>query len=295
MRRDAPAGAPAGRLSGLTIRKATLADVPAIRAILAAHGNDGPVTAVDIVGPYLRHLIEHATALVTERAGVVVAYGAAIDAGVALHLADLFVRPDMLGQGIGRPLLEAVLGDARHRTTFASDDPRALPLYVRAGMLPRWPLVSLRGTGSRLAAAEPPISVETAAPTRFAALEHDWTGFDRAADHVFWGSQAAAEAFVVLETGTPVALAYARARQLDAARVIDRLVVRPGAEPVWPTLAAIRHAARGGEVLVGIAGTSPVLPALLAAGFRIIDSDQFMASEPDLVDPARLIPNGGML
>jgi hypothetical protein len=38
-----------------------------------------------------------------------------------------------------------------------------------------------------------------------------------------------------------------------------------------------------------------VLRPLLEAGFRIDDRDTFMASEPDLLDPARLLPSGGML
>jgi hypothetical protein len=34
---------------------------------------------------------------------------------------------------------------------------------------------------------------------------------------------------------------------------------------------------------------------LLEAGVRIVDHDQFMCSDPSLVDPARLLPNPGML
>ena len=41
--------------------------------------------------------------------------------------------------------------------------------------------------------------------------------------------------------------------------------------------------------------TNPVLPVLLGAGFRIVDRDQFMASDPGLIDPARLLPNPGMM
>ena len=278
-----------------SIRRAIPADIPAIRAILAAHGNDGPITTVDIVGPYVRHIVEHGTALVGVRDDEVVAYGATVDAGVAVHLADLFVRPDLLGQGIGRPLLEELFRGAARRTTFASDDPRALPLYVRAGMAPLWPDLYLEGEPAGLPQMDPSLSLEPAGASRLAALERAWTGVDRAADHAFWVSQAEADAFVVLEAGEPVAFACARARQADADRVIDRLLVRPGAEPVRPTLAAIRRGARGGRIMVAVAGPSPVLPALLAAGFRIRDRDQFMASEPGLVDPARLIPNPGML
>jgi GNAT superfamily N-acetyltransferase len=278
-----------------TIRRATLSDVPAIRALLAAHGDDGPTTTVDIVGPYVRHFIEHATALVSERLGDLVAYGAATDTGNARHLADLFVRPDLLGQGIGRPLLDAVFGDAPRRTTFASADQRALALYIRAGMTPLWPSLYLEGSVARLPVPEMPIAIEPADPRRLADLERLWTGADRPADHAFWASQADAEALVVSAAGEPVAFAYGRARQIGAARAVDRLLVRPGAESIGPTLAAIRHIGRGALVMACVLGPSPVLPTLLAAGFRIIDRDQFMTSDPGLVDPARLVPNPGML
>jgi hypothetical protein len=61
------------------------------------------------------------------------------------------------------------------------------------------------------------------------------------------------------------------------------------------TLAAIRRSGQGGEVVAAIQGPSPALRPLLDLGFRIADRDQYMASEPGLIDPARLIPNPGML
>lgn len=278
------------------IRRATLDDLPAIRAILAAHDNDGPITAVDIVGPYVRHFIQHDIARVGVLDGEVVAYGAAIDTGIVRHLADLFVRPDLLGRGIGRSLLAAVFGDASRRTTFASDDSRALALYVRAGLVPLWPALFMEASATLPAAPERSITIEHADPSRLAELERAWTGASRPLDHLFWASQAESEAFVVLDdVGEPVAFAYSRARQVGSARAIDRLLVRPDADPVRPTLAAIRHGGRGGAVVAFIAGPSPVLPALLARGFRITGRDQFMASDASLVDPARLVPNPGML
>ena len=281
--------------SGVEIRAATLDDVPPIRRLLAAHGDDEPPTTVDIVGPYLAHLIEHATALVSERGGQILAFGAVANTGVSRHLADLFVRPDCLGQGIGRPLLTAVFGDAWPRTTFASADPRALPIYVRAGMTPLWPCLYLEGSPEGLPAPDPAITITAAAPDRLSELERAWTGAHRPRDHAFWASQADAEPFAVFEGGRPVALGYARARQASPARVIDRMVVRPGADPIGPVLAAIRLGARGSAIVVCLPGPHPVLPILLQAGFRIIDRDQFMASDPALVDPIRLLPSPGML
>lgn len=278
----------------LLVRRATPDDMAAIRAILAAHDEDPPVGGADIIGPYLRHCVQHARTRVAERAGEVVGYGSAVDTGVVRHLADLFVRPDVLGRGIGRHLLQEVMGDSVRRTTFASSDPRALPLYVRAGMWPLWPLLHMEGDPTRRGVSETRLATEPSDTVRLAALERSWTGADRAADHAFWASLPAAEAFVILDKGEPVAIACARARQRDAARVV-RLVVRPDMDPVVPTLTGLRLGSRGGRVVVGMPGPSAVLPVLLAAGFRITGRSQFMASGGDLVDPARLLPDPGML
>ena len=282
--------APANRVT----RPATSVDVPAIRGILAAHGNDGPVTRVDIVGPYVRHLVTRHRTLLTEEDGVAVAFGAVVDAGLAVHLADLFVVPDRLGHGLGRPLLAALLDDAPRRTTFASEDPRALPLYVRAGMTPLWPTLHVEGDGGRLA-IPPGLDVVAALPEELAALELAWTGADRRDDHRFWASQADADPFLVLDGDGPVALAIGRARQVSDVRVIDRMLVRPGADPVPAVLAALRRTDHGTRVIASLLGPSPVLPALLEAGFRVVDRDQYMASDAGLVDPVRFLPNPGML
>ena len=281
--------------AGREIRVATPDDIRAIRGVLAAHGNDGPPLYADIVGPYVRHLVTRHRAMVTEQDGVVIAFGATVDVGIAVHLADLFVLPDRLGEGIGRPLLAALFDGAARRTTFASNDPRALPLYVRAGMSPSWACLYVGGAAASLPVAPGSLETASADPARLAALEQAWTGADRSIDHAFWASQAAADAFVVAERGEVAAFAYGRARQASPVRLIDRLLVRPGADPVAPTVAALRRAARGGSVQVFLQGPSPVLRTLLDAGFMVEERDQFMASESGLVDPARLVPNPGML
>jgi len=277
------------------IRTALPDDVAAIRSILASHGNDGPVVTVDIVGPYVAHLVEHHRAMLSVVGDEVVGFGAVVDAGVSVHLADLFVRPDLLGRGIGRPLLAALFADASRRSTFASDDPRALPLYVRAGMAPLWASLYLEGVGTLLPTPPRTIDVDRADPSRLARLELAWTGVNRSADHEFWGSQGEAESAVVAVGGEPAAIIHARTRQAARVRVVDRLLVRPGVDPVAPTLAALRMAARGGSVQCAVQGPSPVLRVLLDLGFLVYDRDQYMATDAGLVDPARLIPNPGML
>ena len=279
------------------LRPATEDDLPAIRAILAAHGNDGAILFGDIVGPYVRHLLTFGRARVAVEDGEIVGFGAAIDTGRAVHLADLFVRPDRLGMGIGRPLLAEVFGDAERRTTFASDDPRALPIYVRAGMLPLWASLYIEGPARLLPEPPPAISFRPMDAVALNEQERQWTGHDRAADWAHWTTQAGADNFAVVDGGAVVAIGTARTRQASPVRALSRLVVHPdtGVDPVPPTLAALRRAGGNGPVLAAVQGPSPVVRPLLEAGLRVVDRDQFMASEPDLIDPARLIPNSGML
>lgn len=288
-------GPPDAAASRSIIRPATLDDLGSIRAILVAHGNDGPVIVADIVGPYLSHLIARGRTRVAALDGEIVGFGAAIDTGRSVHLADLFVRPDRLGQGIGRPLLAAVLDGAVERTTFASEDPRALPLYVRAGMQPLWTSLYVQGQSDGLPPADARLRTETATSDRLAAIEREWTGVDRAADHAYWGTLPDGDAFLVRDGDAVAAFGYARIRQAMPIRVLDRLVIHPDAEPVGTTVAALARAGRGGPVHACLLGPHPVLRPLLDAGFRVVDRDVFLASDPAMVDPARLVPNPGML
>ena len=277
------------------IRDATADDVAEVRSILAEHGNDGAHPVHDIVGPYVRHLIASGRMLVVDDGDRLAAFASTIATGRGRHLTDFFVRKDRLGGGLGRPLLEAVFGDDWPRTTFASDDPRAMPLYIRAGMTPLWPCLYLLGSAAILPDGDAGLAVESADASWIDALEQEWNGRSRPADHAFWGRQADADAFVVLEEGEIVAAGYGRARQLGSERAVDRLLIRPDHDPVGPIVAALRRVARGGTVLACLPGPNPVIRPLLEAGFRIQDHDTYMASEPDLVDPTRVLPNPGML
>ncbi len=279
------------------IRAATLDDIPTIRRILTAHEDDGPVApgGVDIIGPYVRHFVERHRSLVTELDRVVVAFGSVLDTGRARMLADLFVEPGRLGQGLGRPLLTALLEDAPVRATFASGDPRALPLYVRAGMTPLWPCLYLEGTAQRLPPIDTTLSVWDATPDELALLEEAWTGASRPVDHAYWAGQPEADPFLVEDADGPLAFGYGRAKQGTPTRALNRMLVRPDAEPVPAILAGLVRAARDGRVQACLFGPNPALRVLLEAGFHVVDRDQFLSSDPSLVDPARFLPNPGML
>jgi GNAT superfamily N-acetyltransferase len=279
------------------IRLATIEDVPEIRRILAAHENDGPVApgGVDIIGPYVRHLVERHRTMVSELDGGIVAFGSVLDTGRARMLADLFVEPGRLGTGLGRPLLNALFEDAPVRATFASSDPRALPLYVRAGMTPLWVCLYLEGAADTLPPIDPSLVVRGATPDELAALEAAWTGAARPDDHAYWADQPDADPFLVEDPQGPVALGYGRAKQATPTRALNRLLIRPNADPVSSIVAGLARAARAGRVQACLLGPNPALPILLEAAFRVVDHDQFLCSDPSLVDPARFLPNPGML
>ena len=131
----------------IRLRPALASEALILAAInVATEAVAGPPPAPEGLAPYFAHLIARGRVIAADAPdGTVIGFGAAVDTGRARHLADLFLLPDRQGQGVGRRLLEAVLEDAWPRTTFASDDPRALPLYVRAGMAASWPNLYLSG------------------------------------------------------------------------------------------------------------------------------------------------------
>ena len=278
-----------------SIRPATDDDLASIRGILAGHDNDGPVVVADIVGPYMRYLISRGRTYVAEIGKEVVGFGAAADTGRSVHLADLFVHPDHLGRGLGRPLLAAVLDGDRPRTTFASEDPRALPIYVRAGMTPLWPSLYVQGAAAILPRPGGGLTARSSSADELRDLELAWTGHERTDDHRYWATMPGADTFTIHDDGAVVAFGHARNRQLVTTRVLDRLVIHPDADPAATTIAAMARAAREGDVLVCLLGPHPVLRPLLDAGFHVVDRDQFMASDRDLVDPERLVPSPGLL
>ena len=280
----------------LPVRAATEEDVPGIRAVLAAHGDDdGPSDPIDVIGPYLAHLHRHGRIAVAEDDGQIAGFGSVNVNERSTHLCDLFVLPDRLGGGIGRRLLAHLFDQPGPRTTFASDDPRALPIYVRLGMAAWWPNLYLDGDPARLPPVGRGLDHAPAGPDELATLEASWTGIDRAADHGFWSALPDARPFLVLRHGSPVALVHARQRRRGVGRYIERAVVAPGEDPVGPLLAAFRIASEGGPIAGCVPGPNPVLQQLLDHGFRIVDRDTYLASPDVALDATRLMPHPGLL
>jgi GNAT superfamily N-acetyltransferase len=279
------------------LRSATVDDIPAMDELMRAANPpppDEPPLPKGAVDAYLRYLVEHGTAAVADLDGVVIGFGVTIFNGRTTHLADLFVAAEHQGQGHGGRLVAAVFGDRRPRTTFSSEDPRAMPVYIRAGMSPLWPNLYVSGDPAALATPEG-IAVERASVEEVARLDGEWGAVDRSTAVDFWRTLPDVRPYIVSRAGRPVAVFLGRRRFNGFGRVIDRARVAPGEHPTLPLLAAVRQAAEGDRLItVAVPGPSPLLPVLLGAGFRIRDRDTFMASEPGLVDPGSEIPNNGL-
>lgn len=282
---------------GVTLRPGARADGAAVVRLWAENDElDGGALATDLV---LDHLFGVATIVVAETGGAVVGFGATVGVGTITHLTDLFVDRERQGRGIGRALLAAVFGGARHRTTFASADPRALPAYVRAGMAPWWPNLHLAMDDRALGRLPASPAAEWAALDPVAAGRagmalHD---ADRTADYDHWARRPGAMLFELRLAGRPAAVgaAAARIRGGPGAQLL-RLRIAADADPVAAVLATLRAVnERLGPPALALPGPHPALRPLLDAGARIRDRDTFMASQPDLVDPARLLPHPAFL
>ena len=277
------------------IRPATPADLDPVRALADSYGNlrhwpDRP--------DYLDHELATGQMVVAEDDGGLAGFASVLGRDGVTHIADLFVRSDRIGQGLGRALLAATLPARGELATFASADPRALPLYVRAGMRPVTPLLYLHG--GRAAAARLPdpgtVSAVTGADA-VADLDRRVAARHRPPDHAFL---AAVGATALLVGDGDRTLGYAWVRVPAGAGAGLEAFLGPlgaGAEDdaLRVAIAAVRHAAaRAQTVHLSLLGPHPALSPLLTAGFRIEAADTFMASRVNLLDPRRYAPNADL-
>jgi GNAT superfamily N-acetyltransferase len=296
---------------GIRIRPASRDDFATIERIAAA--NDEPTTAPRWPGYlYLDHLLAEATLLVAERDGAVVGYaGAAVVGGrrPAAHVTDLFVDPAVHGRGIGKHLLRGLQleVDAPAWTTSSSADPRALTLYVRAGMQPLWPVLyvdapldapAADGTGNTWPGGRP--STRELDPGSASAIELAWSGRDFAVQYRHWASRPGGLAFAVEVDERAVAVGAVRDGRVGPGRVLDHLAIAPDTNPVATLVAALWSTAIRtppsapdpvARLTFALPGPHPAVGLVLRLGGRITDHDTFCASDPDLVDPARIVPD----
>ncbi len=276
------------------VRRAADTDLAAIARVAKATGQVEEWSGSDPA--YVRHLLAHGRVAVAEQDGTVTGFGASyrIGAGPAAitMLCDLFVDPRLHGQGIGQALL-AVLWEAdTPRMTFSSLHANALPLYARAGLDAWWPLLYLGGDVRALRGPDG-WAVAAATPAEVAALEAEWTGTFRVADHLAWAARPGGQP-VVARRGSDTLAAGTVAGEA-AEYGIAHLALAPAArdgEAVDAVLAVLASLdPPDGRARVCLPAPHPAARELLTAGWHIDFIDVFMATRPGLLDPRRVVPS----
>ena len=300
-------------MSGIEVRGAVAADLPGIAAVALATGQDGEWGGADPA--YMSHLLAHGHVVVGELAGSVVGFGATRQLGsgpgAVSMLCDLFVHPRLHGGGCGRAMLARLWpgGDgpgrdghrdgpgAGRRMTFSSQHKNALPLYARFGLDAWWPLLYLRGRVDAVAAlarqGPPGWRAEAAEAAEVAALELDWTGVDRSADHLAWARRPGGAGLLAGRGGQ--LLAAATAGGAGSGYGVTHLALAPAAGDADAAAAVLTVLAslepEDGQAQACLPAPHPAVRMLLGAGWRIEDHDLFMATDPALLDPYRAVPS----
>ena len=253
----------------MAVERAAQEDLAAVRALAARYG----LTAEWPEPPdWIDHVLAVRGLWVAREDGRIAGFASVLDDGGVVHLSDLFVDPDRLGRGTGKALLAAAFPRGGVRTTSASGDPRALPLYVRAGLRPLAPILYLAGTVRGDGDGD-----------------GDGDGAERVAVESVPAQRPAALAFLATTA------AYGL-RHGDASAVVRPV---PGGAHLGPAvggaedvaaLAAAASAAHG-IVKLAVPGPHPALHTLLDRGMRITDTDTFMATAPGVVDLERRLPH----
>jgi GNAT superfamily N-acetyltransferase len=252
------------------VRASRRDDFAAIKAVALACGQ--PATDSGADPAYLAHLSAHGRIEVaTDLRGEIVGFGASSEAGRASILTDLFVMPEWQGRGVGRAILER-LWSAKPggRLTFSSQDPRALPLYLRFGMKPRWPLLYLSGENDGL--EESHLIVRLLSPTEASSAEEVLFGVGRRAEYEYWLRDIDSAGLAIFDRDELVAVAAATPSRIAHLSCSSEM---HATDAVLSALAVCKNSA----VSVALPGPHPAVPHLLARGFSIDDYDIHMSSD----------------
>lgn len=148
--------------------------------------------------------------LAEESDGEILGWSCAVLRGATWFLSGFWVRPDAQGLGVGRNLLGRALdygrGQYRVHFVYASDDPRALALYQRFGMVARFPIWNIGGNPQAMRDYQLPPDIIAQPFSRSSAndrrtrvalddLDQQVRGAARPTDHNFWLGYVAAGSF----------------------------------------------------------------------------------------------------
>lgn len=289
--------------SDLVIRPATAGDLPRLWEIRAATEALDPANPPPAGPPSLTlgHLLRTATLLLAERDGRIVGFGGRADRSGVAFLTDLFVDPALQSTAVGKTLLlELFQGASARRFTLASTDARAVALYTRAGMTPRWPNFDLAADSSRLRLPHARnVSLRPADPLDPAFLDWDCAvgTRHRPQDFAFFRDEQDATFFWVDAGAEPVGYAVVR-RDSVTGGAAETLTIGPvggrtaSAARAGALAAATWARARAPRLEITVPGPHPALKPLLEAGFHIHYIGTVCASASVRIPPGRYIASG---
>ena len=292
------------------IREAEATDLAAAFDIYyeyETHGDKRPASFS--VPAYLTHVRETGRLLVAEQSDAIVGFTGLVTRDAVSFLTDFFVRPTGQSASIGRALLTTILPKEGVHCTCSTADPRALALYIRAGMRPIWPQVWLRGDGRTTAHVDHGvthgITIEEARSAQtdraLIAWEAELGGRQRAQGLTFWREAQGGIPLWFRRGDERIGYAIIRMRgrtlRDPAAVTIGPLGVREVADAAACTLAAVEWVRQRADIYyMTVPGPHPALAPLLESGCRIEDFYTFMSNdEGAFYDPHRYISSGADL
>ena len=282
----------------MIIRDATQADIQSCTDIwVSTQSSLGEVPIP--YQPLAAHELATGRLVVADDDGEVVGFGGTVTRSGVLYLVDLFVKPAHQSRGIGQQLLRALCGGHRGPLfTFASSDVRAQHLYEQYGMHAVEHYHYLDARTDALAPWETDVELVVAERDEVLAIDNAITGRERVAD-IDCGIGLGATWYVArrrhVEVGA-VALVipmwsnpwHPRGARLGPVLAHDGIDVAPMLAAALTLVAGSAY--EPDFVSTFVPSSAASLPALLAAGFEVIDTDLYMSSDPAIIDRQRYLP-----
>lgn len=248
----------------------------------ARHGIAQAPPPREVVLASFGHVARTGTFHVAEVDGRIDGIASAVVRDAIWFLSTFWVRPGSQRRGLGGPLLDGVLEQGRRAggtifCTYSSIDTTAMASYMRRGMLPGWPILTLSGALQPIPDAPAgydvaPLNVETAAH-----LDRDVRGTGREADHRWWQGNAAFRGHSVRHRNEVVGSFYVvRGGSIGPACWTDT----DHAQALM-TLAFREAAAVAPEARVYVPGVNhDAIRVALAAGLRLTNFSHFLTTSP---------------
>jgi len=159
--------------------------------LYARMSTPAPAFPVDATVAAYRHIAETGFLRIAEADGAAIAVACGIVRGHVSFLSGFWTRPAHQGRGIGGKILAAAEADARRlgATTFAtwsSLDVGAVAVYLRHGMLPGFPAITLAGRLPTSLVAPAGLELVSLEPEVAAAVDEVVAFPARLVDHEHW-------------------------------------------------------------------------------------------------------------